>query len=181
MDRELYLPRVWIEDRDRCRGAGIPGEMDFATKPKLGLDMLARANTAGVLTGWVTADKVYGQNPAFRHWLTVHQVPFVLATRSDDTLPLAGGRRRWPPRSPPMRGNDAALGTASTASALARLPDSGHWINKVRSGMEGVECQNGAGNTHQNSRTKRRRCDRDLTSDRRGRPGNHVNSGTMGN
>ena len=25
IDRELYLPRSWAQDRDRCRAAGIPG------------------------------------------------------------------------------------------------------------------------------------------------------------
>jgi len=33
IDRELYLPRSWMEDRERCRDAGIPDETEFATKP----------------------------------------------------------------------------------------------------------------------------------------------------
>jgi SRSO17 transposase len=94
VDRELYLPRAWTDDRDRCRDAGIPDEVGFTTKPQLAIDMLSRAYTAGVLTGWVTADEVYGGHRGFRDWLATHQVPFVLATRSDDTLLLLGGRRR---------------------------------------------------------------------------------------
>jgi SRSO17 transposase len=35
IDRELYLPRVWTDDRDRCRQAGIPDDRCFATKPEL--------------------------------------------------------------------------------------------------------------------------------------------------
>ena len=94
VDRELYLPRVWTEDPDRCRDAGIPDDGGFATKPQLAIHMLARAHSAGVLTGWVTADEVYGGHRGFRDWLATHQVPFVLATRSNDTLPLPGRRRR---------------------------------------------------------------------------------------
>lgn len=94
VDRELCLPRSWTEDPDRCRAAGIPEDVRFATKPQLGIDMLARAHAAGVLQGWVTAHEVYGQNPGLRDWLAAHQVPFVLATRNDDTLALPGGRRR---------------------------------------------------------------------------------------
>ena len=56
VDRELYLPTGWTEDRVRCAGAGIPDEVGFATKPQLGVAMLTRAHTAGILTGWVTAD-----------------------------------------------------------------------------------------------------------------------------
>jgi SRSO17 transposase len=94
IDRELYLPTSWTEDRGRCAAAGIPEEVGFATKPQLGVAMLERAHAAGVLSGWVTADEVYGQNPSFRGWLATHRVPFVLATRSDDMLSSPDGHRR---------------------------------------------------------------------------------------
>jgi SRSO17 transposase len=94
IDRELYLPTAWTEDRARCTAAGIPEQVGFATKPQLGVIMLERAHAAGVLTGWVTADEVYGQNPSFRAWLATHQVPFVLATRNDDMLSSPDGHRR---------------------------------------------------------------------------------------
>ena len=51
VDRELYLPRVWTDDPDRCHDAGIPDDVGFATKPQLAIDMLSRAYSAGVLTG----------------------------------------------------------------------------------------------------------------------------------
>ena len=47
IDRELYLPEKWTEDRDRCRAAGIGDEVAFATKPKLAQAMLERAVKAG--------------------------------------------------------------------------------------------------------------------------------------
>src|SRR5215472_15888031 len=31
----LYVPRDWAGDRERCRAAGIPGDLEFATKPQL--------------------------------------------------------------------------------------------------------------------------------------------------
>jgi SRSO17 transposase len=94
IDRELYLPTSWTEDPDRCARAGIPDGTGFATKPQQGVAMLARAHAAGVLTGWVTADEAYGQNPTFRGWLADREVPFVLATRSDDVLTSPDGHRR---------------------------------------------------------------------------------------
>jgi SRSO17 transposase len=36
IDRELYLPRSWAVDRARCKAAGLPGGVRFATKPRLG-------------------------------------------------------------------------------------------------------------------------------------------------
>jgi SRSO17 transposase len=32
VDRELYLPKSWTEDRDRCRAAKVPDEREFRTK-----------------------------------------------------------------------------------------------------------------------------------------------------
>jgi SRSO17 transposase len=69
IDRELYLPKEWIEDRDRCRGAGIGDEVEFATKLVLARQMIARAVDAGVPFGWVTADEAYGSDTKFRLWL----------------------------------------------------------------------------------------------------------------
>ena len=63
IDRELYLPKSWAEDRDRCRAAGIPDDIEFATKPQLAQAMLDRALEAGVPFAWFTADEVYGQAP----------------------------------------------------------------------------------------------------------------------
>ena len=48
LDRELYLPQEWTDDRERCRQAGIPEDRRFATKPQLAQQMLARAFAAGV-------------------------------------------------------------------------------------------------------------------------------------
>lgn len=33
IDRELYLPESWTSDRERCRTAGIPDEVEFSTTP----------------------------------------------------------------------------------------------------------------------------------------------------
>ncbi len=35
IDQELYLPKDWTEDRDRCRAAGIGDEVGFATEQVL--------------------------------------------------------------------------------------------------------------------------------------------------
>jgi SRSO17 transposase len=66
IDRELYLPRSWTDDPDRCATAGIPTEVGFATKPALAAAMITRAVEADVWAGWVTADEVYGADPALR-------------------------------------------------------------------------------------------------------------------
>lgn len=38
IDRELYLPKSWTGDRERCRAAGVPEDVDFATKTGSGAE-----------------------------------------------------------------------------------------------------------------------------------------------
>jgi SRSO17 transposase len=35
VDRDVYLPKAWTDDRDRCAAAGVPDEIGFATKVAL--------------------------------------------------------------------------------------------------------------------------------------------------
>lgn len=79
LDRELYLPKVWTDDRERCDAAGIPADRGFKTKPELAMDMLARALDAGVPARWVTGDAVYGQYYKLRKALEDRGVFYVLA------------------------------------------------------------------------------------------------------
>ena len=69
IDRELYLPQSWAEDPERCRAAGIPDDVEFATKPRQAQEMIARAIAAGVPFAWFTADETYGQAKWLQAWL----------------------------------------------------------------------------------------------------------------
>ncbi|WP_445585618.1 IS701 family transposase [Streptomyces resistomycificus] len=53
IDRALYVPRSWTEAPDRCRSAGIPDGLAFATKPQLAARMVERALDAGAPARWV--------------------------------------------------------------------------------------------------------------------------------
>ena len=78
IDRALYLPEEWTADRVRCRQAGIPDEVAFATKGELAKLMLARAFAAEVPAEWVVGDTVYGYDE-LRLWLEAQQKNYVLA------------------------------------------------------------------------------------------------------
>lgn len=86
VDRALYLPESWTSDRERCRAAGVPDEVEFATKPALGQAMLARTLAAGLPARWVTGDSVYGSNYALRHDLERIPLAYVLGISPKDTL-----------------------------------------------------------------------------------------------
>jgi SRSO17 transposase len=90
IDRDLYVPRGWIDNPDRCQTAGIPARVGFATKPALATRMLGRALDAGVPAAWVTGDEVYGADPGLRACLEARQVGYVLAVACDHPV-RAGG------------------------------------------------------------------------------------------
>ena len=56
IDRRLYMPQVWIDDKERRAEAGVPEDLEFATKPELALEMIREATAAGVAYKWLTGD-----------------------------------------------------------------------------------------------------------------------------
>jgi SRSO17 transposase len=146
VDRELYLPQSWTEDRDRCREAGIPDSAEFATKPQLAQAMVSRALEAGLPFAWFTADEVYGQAKWLRAWLEDQGVPYVMAIRRSDTFTMPGGEQRadaltaaLPPRSwQKISAGAGAHGPreyhwARVPVAAGRKPGRGRWLLARRS------------------------------------------------
>ncbi|WUV38829.1 transposase [Streptomyces sp. NBC_01483] len=79
VDRDLYLPKSWTEDRERCRTAKVPDEREFATKGELARHMVLRALASPLPIAWVTADSAYGQDNRFRRLLEQSGTGYVLA------------------------------------------------------------------------------------------------------
>ncbi len=84
IDRELYLPKAWTDDRELCQRAGIPEKRAFHTKPALARQMLARLLAAQVPFRWVTADSIYGDDRRLRLWLEEREQAYVLAVSGKD-------------------------------------------------------------------------------------------------
>lgn len=80
IDRRLYLPEhTWCRDPERRSGSGVPEQVEFATKPRLALQMIEAALDAGCASSWVTGDEVYGQDPQLRSALEARGIGYVLA------------------------------------------------------------------------------------------------------
>jgi SRSO17 transposase len=86
----LYLPQSWMADRERCQQAGVPAEVDFATKPALAQAMLQRALEADVPVRWVTADSIYGDHRPLRSWLESLPLAYVLGISGKETVAIEG-------------------------------------------------------------------------------------------
>jgi SRSO17 transposase len=94
VDRELYVPKEWANDRERCRQAGIPADRPFATEPQLARALLARAFAAGVPAHWVTGDRVYGDDRRLRVWLEARPQAYVLAVSGKEYVGLGWQQRQ---------------------------------------------------------------------------------------
>ncbi len=63
IDGELYLPKSWSDYRARCQEAGIPDDMVYRPKWKIGLELYDRAIGNGLHFDWMTFDEGYGSKP----------------------------------------------------------------------------------------------------------------------
>lgn len=55
---DLYMPERWAEDPKRRKKAGIPENLEFATKPALAIAQVKKLKKLGVRFFWVAADEV---------------------------------------------------------------------------------------------------------------------------
>jgi SRSO17 transposase len=86
LDRELYLPKDWVDDPSRLEEAGVPADVRFATKPELARRMLERAFGANVPASWVAGDEVYGNDGNLRQWLEASDRAYVLAVSCNNRI-----------------------------------------------------------------------------------------------
>ena len=94
IDRALYLPKAWAEDTERRQATGIPAQVEFATKPALARQMVARVLSAGARPAWVVADAVYGGDYKLRAALAEAGPPYVMAVTGQQGVWMGFGERR---------------------------------------------------------------------------------------
>lgn len=126
IDRALYLPRAWTQDRARCSAAGVPLAVGFATKVALAKQVLAHAFTAAVPARWVVADSFYGRAHHFRQWLQGQDRAHVQRAQAVATsLPAAA----WVPRSAGLGSQGARVHAWACVALTEAAPRGmGHWL-----------------------------------------------------
>jgi SRSO17 transposase len=86
LDRQLYLPKEWTDDKERCQNVDVPKKVVFSTKPKMAKGMLERALLAGVPCRWVTGDALYGNDRSLQIWLQEQGVAHVMAVSGQEMV-----------------------------------------------------------------------------------------------
>lgn len=120
IDMRLYLPKSWARSKARRAKAGVPAEVKFRTRHKLGLQMLDE-HTAALPHAWVAGDDEMGKVPEFRGELAARHERYLLAVPSNTLVrdleaepPVYAGRGR-PPQLPWQRVDKWCRGLAKEA------------------------------------------------------------------
>ena len=121
LDRELYLPKSWTENQERCREAHIPEGVSFATKPELAWRMLERTLDAGLPVSWVVGDTVYGSSQALRAALEERRQPYALAVTCKEQVEVQGERSRVDQLAHDLAREDWQILSAGAGSKGPRL------------------------------------------------------------
>jgi SRSO17 transposase len=121
----LYLPEEWCEDRERRAQAKIPTEVEFKTKPELGVGLVESAAGWEIPKAPLLGDQAYGDNTELRerlqlagseYLLSVGAATSVFAPETKFVVPERTGERGRPKSRPrPDRRPEA------TAALVARL------------------------------------------------------------
>jgi SRSO17 transposase len=100
VDRQLYLPKEWAEDRKRRRRTHVPKAVVFQESWRIGLDLIDRTRPE-LPFAWVAADDELGRVTAFRAGLRRRRLRYVLDVPCNTSIRDLGeapsGGRRWPP------------------------------------------------------------------------------------
>jgi SRSO17 transposase len=100
----LYLPEEWCADAERRTKAKIPESVEFATKPALGGELVARAAGGKIRRAPVLGDQAYGDDSKLRARLHDDGIDYVLSVGPECDVYEPDTVFAVPPRKPGSRG-----------------------------------------------------------------------------
>jgi SRSO17 transposase len=100
----LYLPEDWCADAERRKRAKIPESVEFATKPALGGELVARAAGWKIRRAPVLGDQAYGNDAKLRTRLHDDGIDYVLSVGPECDVYEPDTVFAVPPRKPGSRG-----------------------------------------------------------------------------
>jgi SRSO17 transposase len=117
----LYLPRAWIEDRERAQEVKLPEGLAYRSQAELALELIDQMLHWEVPLLPVVADSAYGNSFEFREQLRQRRLSYVLAVESK-TVVWTGDPKAVPvPPSAPV-GRPRRYPPLGTTPAAQDLP-----------------------------------------------------------
>jgi SRSO17 transposase len=137
LDAELYLPKVWDADRERCRDAGIPDAVRYRPKWRIAFDQYVRLRERGHRFDWLVFDEGYGDKVPFLWLLSfvgqkfVAEVPVSFAVRSRAGDPSRRADECLP-RAKAVNGRRFKLARETVRTQVWRATTAAVWVNGRR-------------------------------------------------
>ena len=133
---DLYLPKAWAEDPERCREAGIPLPVIFREKWRIALEEVAKARRHALPHRATVADCGYGDAQEFRAQLRAWNEPYVLEVTAKEVRVVSSRTTLLPAGVPrPGRRGRRRVGRpylpdgVLTRSPVALAADARDWTN----------------------------------------------------
>jgi SRSO17 transposase len=125
---QLYLPQSWANDEARRRKAGVPEEIEFKTKPQIGLEQIKWACAVGLPRGVVIIDAGYGVEAKFRSEISALKLKYVAGVKTTNTvwapdMVAAANSRRGRNESTPISVEKLALALPRSSWRTMRWRD----------------------------------------------------------
>jgi SRSO17 transposase len=98
LDRRLYLPEKWASDKERREKCGIPEDIEFQTKARLGLELIHKAQERDIPFAWIGMDSYYGQQEWLLDELETQDSLYIADIPRDTRVWLELPRTRIPAR-----------------------------------------------------------------------------------
>lgn len=95
LDRQLYLPQEWAQDKTRRKQCHVPPKVKFQEKWQIALDLLDRS-LPDLPHGWIAGDDEFGRASQFRAKLRLRKERYILDVPCN-TL-VRDLQKRRPPR-----------------------------------------------------------------------------------
>lgn len=119
VDTRVYLPKVWTEDKARCKKAGIPLEDQvYKSKPMLALAMIKQMQ-GRVKYDWIGGDSIYGNSKELRAGLQELGELYIMDV-SEDLMVYLEDPQPYIPASKPGKGRKNSSYVSGKKSIKAR-------------------------------------------------------------
>lgn len=139
----LYLPEDWAKDKRRREFAGVPSEIEFATKWQIALSQIDGLLEADLPRAPVVADAGYGAITAFRDELRTRRLHYAVGVLPDTSVwpqgegPLPPPTRQRLGRPPTNLRRDSHHQPMSVKALAASLPNRSWKAVRWREGTAG--------------------------------------------
>ncbi len=107
-DRRLFLPKDWVQDKERREKTKVPSSVKHKSKPKLAKEMFLSALDRGAKPMWVGGDTIYGDDATLRTLVASKDFDYVFSVAAATKV-----WEEWPEVEFPEQVNPTKTGTGA--------------------------------------------------------------------